>query len=583
MALVIAAVMVLGTVNFAFADDPVPAPQTISITNLEKDDSVQFYKILSWATDSATAEAKGAVSGWYWEEPFATAFDNNGDHGKAKLLAAIDENNNLMITDTLAGEIARALNHTTGKTPVVIGNPITVTTDGGSATHTFEAVAEGSTVNDGLYMAIITPAKQDTTYNPVFVHLDHDTKTDSHDAPETSEYWNNEGAAKKSTHTTTKTSSNATDYNGDEGDTAAVGDILSFTVTSDIPGYGDVFQDPFFNLTDTLKDLKPVVDDTHPFVVKVDGEEVAAGADTFSVSGNQTNSTTYTVEFKPAFLKDSNIARPLVITYFAKVTSEALANINKEKNTVQLEFSHDSTTEDGSHPGGYKKYEKDITNHYTFTIDANNLVGENDLIGESSTEIVKISVDKNGNPISKETKTESNVTPGKYQESPLAGAKFDLYKVTDNNWTKGEKIKQDLVSDANGRIKIDGLDEGKYVLVETSAPAGYVKNSNDLHIEIIANVTETEQITEYYDQAGNWYATEQAAKDAEKAVSGETDIDKKVGPYTYTTKELLGYTVNYNGTVSEYTFQHRMEGSDEIKWKISKSEEVPGSIRAVAK
>ena len=173
MALVIAAVMVLGTVNFAFADDPVPAPtpEQISITGLEKDDSVQFYKILEWADDSAEAAEHSAVSGWYWTEPFATAFNvtTNGvaDHGAAKLKAAINDNNELMISDTLAGEIARALNHTSGQTPVTVGDAIKVSADGESATYTFPALTntDPATKNHGLYMAIITPAKQDTTYN----------------------------------------------------------------------------------------------------------------------------------------------------------------------------------------------------------------------------------------------------------------------------------------------------------------------------------------------------------------------------------------------------------------------------------
>ncbi|MQW24005.1 MULTISPECIES: Cna B-type domain-containing protein [unclassified Lactococcus] len=52
----------------------------------------------------------------------------------------------------------------------------------------------------------------------------------------------------------------------------------------------------------------------------------------------------------------------------------------------------------------------------------------------------------------------------------LAGATFDLYKRSGNN---SVKVKSDIVSSANGEVKVAGLTTGDYYFLETKAPAGY--------------------------------------------------------------------------------------------------------------
>lgn len=68
----------------------------------------------------------------------------------------------------------------------------------------------------------------------------------------------------------------------------------------------------------------------------------------------------------------------------------------------------------------------------------------------------------------------------KYDQSnnkaPLEGAKFTLTDANGNTWT-GE-------SDANGKVRFNALAAGTYTLVETEAPAGYVKSEKALPIVI---------------------------------------------------------------------------------------------------
>ena len=72
----------------------------------------------------------------------------------------------------------------------------------------------------------------------------------------------------------------------------------------------------------------------------------------------------------------------------------------------------------------------------------------------------------------------------------LEGAEFELYqKNTEGNVI--EASKKTLISGADGKILVDGLDAGTYYLKETQAPEGYVCSSEELTIVIPDNADET--------------------------------------------------------------------------------------------
>lgn len=63
--------------------------------------------------------------------------------------------------------------------------------------------------------------------------------------------------------------------------------------------------------------------------------------------------------------------------------------------------------------------------------------------------------------------------------SALAGAEFEVYQIVNG---RNEVLFENLVTDANGIIRIDGLEAGVYYIKETKAPEGFVMNSEPFEI-----------------------------------------------------------------------------------------------------
>ena len=555
MALIIAAVMVIGTMGTmtAFADPDAPAyDQSITIDGLDEGDEVNFYQILKWVGSEDKEENLNVanVDGWDVCEPFESVIKNEN------MLKDIVDGK---ITSELAGQLSR-----------LAEDPQFTETVAKGATSVKVDIANDGQL--GLYMAIIDPADKATVYNPVFASADYHTdgETNSFNVPLSSASYYDEAAAKKSKLDLVKTAANTADYNGDNGDTAAAGDVLTFTVKTTIPGYGETFMSPAFVLKDEMTNLELIpgsitvtaegLDEQGKFVN--DEEEEVVGyvlGDKVAAEDSEPNKEGYSVSFTPEYLKTLTVPTEVTIVYQAKVLKEDdPANVDKENNTVTLEYSHDPSTESQGNPGGDKEYQKDITNHYTFSIDADNLWKGSGKVGESGSEIIKIAVDRDGNPIMSEIKTSSFITPEEYEASPLAGCSFELYTV--KNGQKDKKVGS-ADSDAAGRIKFEGLDEGEYILIETKAPAGYVKDTEEHHIVITANTT-TKSYTEYYDQDGGWH---DAPGDGLTA-------------YTYEAEELVSYSIIFDdANVATHTFVHESKDA-KIKWSEASSNEAPASI-----
>ena len=568
LALVLAALMIVGNMA-SFADgtfmptsssdvDPAVSAKTprssdsydnlLTVSGLAQGDVVNFYKIVEWV-----GSENGNVQGWKAISPYDACF--TGDDTLAAVLGA-DNAAPRGIGASLAQKLSAK---SQGQTPVV--SPVTVGDNGQATLDTSAATAPG------LYMAIVTPKDRDTIYNPVFVSSDFNTSNRSSlwEVTSGTTYTSTDASVKKSVTKLEKTAT-ASDDAWDQkyaADAVAVGDTVSFTVTTTIPAYKG-YEYPRFVMKDVLTDLQ-MKKNPDNYWDTIEVHEGDATGNLLTKDNQYTVDATaagYTITFAKAYLQGLTAPQPITVTYKALVTTDALKNVNQELNEVSTEFSNNPQN------SGDFDVKKDMTKHYTFSIDAGALFGYQVSSGEKGTEVVKVGLDADGKPITS-TKTYSTITSGKYQEGPLKDAEFRLY----TNAACTEEyipLKKDgtpeasgtlYKSDANGRINIKGLDAGTYYLLETKAPDGFIKSNTPVKIEITAVYREVED-TEWF-LNNQWYRTKPA--------------DSAAKEYTYQYKELASYKILVNGAETEHIFAHT-SASSEMQWIENSSKELPSSI-----
>ena len=123
---------------------------------------------------------------------------------------------------------------------------------------------------------------------------------------------------------------------------------------------------------------------------------------------------------------------------------------------------------------------------------------------------------------------------------PLAGATFRIGKIDDPDHYV------DKVTDAQGRITLEGLDAGVYSVQELNAPEGYVLNSTEHHVKLYPGETSTIVI-------------ENEKRPALRIVKYDAQTKKPLPDTTfevYRDAELVGtYTTDANGEILLYDLE----------------------------
>ena len=512
LALIMAAMMIVSSVSALAADPAVGTLNingTLTVDGLDKGDIVKYYQVVQWQETEP--------QGWIWGADIKSGHTLTG--------AELED-----ITDD--GAISSAL-------ASKIGQNVTGGTDGGTVGDSKKWTAD--VTKAGLYMVVVTPAESGTMYNPIFVAANwygNDEEPDSSNSIKVSENektYSDKGMAKKSTipldkeskGNSTETTTNKVDDN--DADHVDVGETVQFVVTTTIPKFAENYTHPVFKLVDKLSaGLELDTTSVKVYKAKEDGETKDGDFPAANYTVNPVAKTGYTLTIAENYLwgkTDPAIpvtGQKIIIEYSAKVTGDAEKIINQEKNTVDLIFSNEPTDTEGH---GLKR---DETNHFSFSIDAN-LLGD-EYSEESSTEAVKVGVDKDGNPIVSEKSYKYN---NGVKHAALEGAEFKLYLADGTTPYTNDIYPQGVTvySDASGRINIRGLDVGDYVLKETKAPTGYIKMQVGVKVKIEANIEE------------------------EDVTDTETINGKKV-EVTYKTNKLVDYSVTFGNGKTTYTISN---------------------------
>lgn len=256
--------------------------------------------------------------------------------------------------------------------------------------------------------------------------------------------------------------------------TVNIGDVVKYTVTGSVPdttGYSDYtykIHDTLSNGLDFVNDANGTALETGATTVNVTvafgegitGEGTAPTAATLDTTNKRKMSLDLSEWVKA---NQINKGKEFTVTYYAKVNKDADVST---KNNATLEY--------GNNPGETTTTTPSEAKTPTYPLDIN-----------------------------KFAKGENN--------KKLAGAKFKLYKestdseenlikvsgsngnyVVDPTSPITEFVSVDSITGAGYNLRVNGLAEGTYYLVETEAPAGYNKLTDPIKVAITKSTTSNE-------------------------------------------------------------------------------------------
>ena len=258
--------------------------------------------------------------------------------------------------------------------------------------------------------------------------------------------------------------------NDKNADDVNIGDTVTYTLTSKVPdmtGYTSYV----FNFKDTLsagltfKEITSVkVGDTT--ITKVEAGQEAN--DTYTLTQARQN-ITITMNNFLASNKDK-AGQEIKVTYTATLNKNAVTGFDPNTNKATIEYSNKPGTTDKG------ESEPSIVDVHTFnfTIFKYYLKGA-DKTGLEKAEFELYKANSEG------TVADTNAKIKIVDEGTGAYRQATPEEVAATN-PKFESAK--IVSDADGKVLVKGLDAGTYYLRETKAPDGYNKLLSDIKVEI---------------------------------------------------------------------------------------------------
>ena len=296
-----------------------------------------------------------------------------------------------------------------------------------------------------------------------------------------------------------------------------IGDTVTYQLTSKVPdmtGYNSYT----FKFSDTLSkglDLKEVLS------VKVGNTTLTAkstGANTYALAYDKSNRT-LTVTLNDFYNSYKNrTGDTITVVYTATLNRDAVIGMNPNTNKAVVEYSNNPKSD------GTGKSEPSIVDVHTFdfTIYKYYLKDQNNK--EDKTALAKAEFELyKGNTEGTAADEQAKVNIVDEGNGVYRQATADEAKATGFTSAK-------IVSDADGKVLVKGLDAGTYYLRETKAPEGYNKLLSDIKVEIKPVYDETTgKLTSYsVDYTYNGKTTNGAAI-TNKTDSPEVAVENKTG------------------------------------------------------
>ena len=272
---------------------------------------------------------------------------------------------------------------------------------------------------------------------------------------------------------------------GKKAEDFGIGDTVTYQLTSKVPdmtGYNSYT----FKFSDTLSkglDLKEVLS------VKVGNTTLKAGktgTNPYALTYDKT-SRILTVTLNDFYNSYKNhTGETITVVYTATLNKDAVIGMNPNTNKAVVEYSNNPSTDKTgtSEPSTVDAHTFDFTIYKYYLKDQNN---KEDKIALEKAEFELYKGNTEGTAADEQAKVnivdEGN---GVYRQ-----ATADEAKAADFTSAK-------IVSDADGKVLVKGLDAGIYYLRETKAPEGYNKLLSDIKVVIKADYdVKTGKLTSY--------------------------------------------------------------------------------------
>lgn len=233
------------------------------------------------------------------------------------------------------------------------------------------------------------------------------------------------------------------------------------------------------------------------------------GFEVDSIVPDLTGYTNYTYKFTDTMSAGLTPDRNVKVTIGTDdVTDESTIAYDGQVTTVQVPFDV------------LRRYEKDtpVAVTYSATVNANASIypsatgNTNDVSLEYSNNVTDETIKETTPPSSVNVYLFTlDVTKVNSKDEKLPGAKFVLkdsdgnfialtsnegrYKVSDDEAVVASETTATVVSDANGKIYVDGLAAGTYTLTEIEAPEGYNLLNDPVEINIVATYNDDGEVT----------------------------------------------------------------------------------------
>lgn len=342
-----------------------------------------------------------------------------------------------------------------------------------------EGMTAGTANADGLanftanltagYWVVIVNGNVKEVYNPmllgVYYSKSGSDNTMTSDPVNADSKWTIEGQtvyAKSTAPYIKKEIVNGDGRNNKQND-VAIGDTVSYKITTVIPSYSKQYDTVTVKITDTLSNGLDLNADS----IKING----AAVDTSEVKGTLTSSEhgfTFNVDREYAL---ANGSKQITIEYTATLNENAVVNFDPNTNKAELEYTNK--------PNGVTEKTESETYTYTFSIGAA-LSASIQNFSQKVNQIVK--VDANGKVLSTKTEASDIIPDGAIEVK--SGATFKLT----NDATHKEYT---ATTGLDGGLTFDGLDAGTYTLVETVAPDGFTLDTKEHKVVITPTYGET--------------------------------------------------------------------------------------------